>query len=369
MAGYIFALGNRSPHEIYQSCVERGVYSTFLRTISPVPFEGTLADYATMKEGDTVYFFFQRRIYGMGTLVRVGPDCKYANYPCSCKLETYDYADISRDLLVDYGEGSPGNRWICTFIPGPAFFAHGVDMDDVLSYKPDTFKLLRAFWKASFIKLGEEENQSLREIILLRNQENGDNILPHHSGFHEQLAGRLTDAYLLNLSDLLQSCSDGSRIRHEMAIEAATLHRLASGGDTPFGRWDYLSHQVPASPFKPIDYMDKIDIFACRFLPATRIISNYMVIEIKKDVADMDAVTQVCKYVDWVCREYAFGDYSAIEGYVLAHDFTRQAIEEKDIICKRNYTRGTHPIENREWSRVKLVKYAFDGEEIQYTML
>lgn len=28
---------------------------------------------------------------------------------------------------------------------------------------------------------------------------------------------------------------------------------------TPFGTWDYVSHQVAASPFKPIDYMDKND--------------------------------------------------------------------------------------------------------------
>ena len=69
MAGYIFALGKDDPLSIYERCAKDGVYSTSLFTLSSIPFEGTLADYSTMKEGDNVYFFFERKIYGIGTQI------------------------------------------------------------------------------------------------------------------------------------------------------------------------------------------------------------------------------------------------------------------------------------------------------------
>ena len=49
-----------------------------------------------------------------------------------------------------------------------------------------------------------------------------------------------------------------------MAIEAGLIHQLSINDPHTcdlFGEWDYLSHQVIASPFKPIDYMDKMDLF------------------------------------------------------------------------------------------------------------
>ena len=39
-------------------------------------------------------------------------------------------------------------------------------MDDVLSYKPNSFRMLRAFWKLSFVKIDDEENKALKDIIL-----------------------------------------------------------------------------------------------------------------------------------------------------------------------------------------------------------
>ncbi|WP_400246667.1 hypothetical protein AB3U99_07445 [Niallia sp. JL1B1071] len=44
-------------------------------------------------------------------------------------------------------------------------------MDDVLASNPDKFRILRAFWKVSFIKIDDEENKALRDIILKRNEE------------------------------------------------------------------------------------------------------------------------------------------------------------------------------------------------------
>ena len=55
MAGYVFAIGgDENPINIIRECAEKGIYSTYLRGISPLPFEGTLADYMSMKPGDNI---------------------------------------------------------------------------------------------------------------------------------------------------------------------------------------------------------------------------------------------------------------------------------------------------------------------------
>ena len=58
---------------------------------------------------------------------------------------------------------------------------------------------------------------------------------------------------------MLACVANGDRLRHEMALEAAVVYDLANDCCPLLGSWDYVSHQVIASPFKPIDYMDKID--------------------------------------------------------------------------------------------------------------
>ena len=85
MAGYVFAIGGNT--EIIKICAERGVYATRLNSLASRPFEATLADYVSMKPGDNVYFFSERKIYGIGELVAVGPDCKYSNFPDSSACE------------------------------------------------------------------------------------------------------------------------------------------------------------------------------------------------------------------------------------------------------------------------------------------
>ena len=82
MAGYVFAIGgNADPVDVIRKCAETGVYSTYLSSLSPIPFEGTMADYMSMKPGDNIYFFCKRKYYGVGELVNVGIDCKYCNFP------------------------------------------------------------------------------------------------------------------------------------------------------------------------------------------------------------------------------------------------------------------------------------------------
>ena len=143
MAGYVFAIGgNADPVDVIRKCAETGVYSTYLSSLSPIPFEGTMADYMSMKPGDNIYFFCKRKYYGVGELVNVGIDCKYCNFPNSSARSAVSYNDIHDDLLVDYGPSSSNYRWLCTFKGSPFFFEEGIDTDEILIYKPNTFKML-----------------------------------------------------------------------------------------------------------------------------------------------------------------------------------------------------------------------------------
>lgn len=372
MAGYVFAIGGDTdnPELVIKECVEKGIYSTYIRTTAAIPFEGTLADYLSMKPGDNIYFFSKRKYYGVGELVQVGPDCKYCNYPTSGMPKIEEYDSIRNQLLVDYGPDSAKYRWICTFKGSPYFFERGIDTDEILTYKPNTFRILRAFWKVSFIKLGDEENASLKEIFLLRHQEEINNqtgIISTQPTYHTALRLKVDARYALSTQYVLANCSNGSYLKHEMALEAATIEALVNEQIPELGHWDYISHQVIASPFKPIDYMDKIDIFAYRYLHGTKIPCKYLVAELKRGTADADTVDQVMKYVDWVCQEYTYGDYDAVEACIIAFDFDDDIADHIKQNAKRRYMQGSHPIKNKEWRALKLISYKYHNGKVVYT--
>jgi hypothetical protein len=374
MAGYIFSLDSLDSLHLY---TKHGVYATKLSPPSRSSWlthhEGTFADYSTMHAGDNVYFFIKRKIYGVGRLVDLGGDCKYLNYPQAGKPRRFGYQDTKSALLWDEGEFSVDQRCICLFEPDPCFFQSGIDMDDVLASNPAAFKMLRAFWKLSFIKFDDEENQAFRDVILKRNQATlanpeGDDGIFTFEPSHIPISGRLSAGdYTLasGISAMLSSCADEDLLRHEMAIEAGLLHQLSVRDPLTckvFGEWDYLSHQVIASPFKPIDYMDKMDLFGYSYLPGFRPTkSRFLVGEIKKDAARLEDVDQLLKYVDWVRDEYCHGDYSMIDAFLVAYDFSEDVVEHHGDVGVRGYTVGVRPAMSLEWKNAKLIKYSFSA--------
>lgn len=369
MAGYVFAIGDVNPVEVIKKCAETGVYSTNINTLSSNPFEGTLTDYISMRPGDNIYFFCRRKYYGVGELISVGVDCKYCNYLGSTLRQNYKYEDISDSLLVDYGEESAKNRWICTFKGAPYMFEDGIDTDEILQYKPSTFKILRAFWKVSFIKLGDEENESLKEIFLLRHQneiENKSKIFSVSDSIHDSIRNRNFSKYTITPWELLETIADEKRLRHEMGLEAGVVYDLCHDRLNILDHWDYVSHQVIASPFKPIDYMDKIDVFAIRYLEKTKIPCKFLVAELKKDSASCSTIDQVMKYVDWVCNEYAYRDYGAIEACIIAYEYEKDVKDYYKDVVQRYYSLGSHPIRNKQWSALKLLKYRWEDGSLKY---
>lgn len=370
MAGYVFAIGNDiDPVKAIKECAIKGVYSTYIRTLASNPFEGTLADYISMKPGDNIYFFCKRKYYGVGEITKVGIDCKYCNYPGSTMLQTYKYDSIKDDLLVDYGEDSDKYRWLCTFKGSPYFFEEGIDTDEILKYKPNTFKMLRAFWKVSFIKLGDEENNSLKEIFLLRHQyqiENQEGVFSESTDTHHAILDHDLSLYTIDPFNLLEKVAIENRLKHEMALEAGVVYDLCNDRIDILGHWDYVSHQVIASPFKPIDYMDKIDIFAARYLVDTKIQCKYLVAELKKDITGIETIDQVLKYVDWVCGEYSYGNYESIKACIIAADFEEKVFEYYSDVVQRFYTVGSHPAINKKWNDLRLIRYTYENGRINY---
>lgn len=376
MAGYLFSLDSRNS---LNDCILKGVYSTKISEPKKVwrgHHEGTFADYCSMKKGDNVYFFIKRKIYGIGSLVNIYDDCKYLNYPDSNIPSIQKYKHIKNDLLLDNGnKTSLNNRIICTFKPEPFFFENGIDMDEALSSSPSQFKILRAFWKLSFIKFSDEENQAFKTALFRNNIETLKNpaqetiIQSNYLEFHEQIKNKisLNSKYNLSLSPLLSTISEKSgRIKHEMAIEAALIYQLSNNHKKTievFGKWDYLSHQVIASPFKPIDYMDKMDIFGYKYIDNQEpIIEKYLVIEIKKGIIEEQDILQLMKYVDWIKNEYAFGDYRMINAFMLGFDYHKNVISNLQENIERKFIRGVRPSISDEWNNVKLITYKLDDE-------
>lgn len=363
MAGYVMTLDNL---DSLKNCIQTGIYSTNLSEPNgnwKIHHEGTFADYLSMKAGDNIYFFIKRKLYGIGEITNISFDCKFLNY---------EGADIPNIInKKEYAEKEPlmpnadaNNRCFCTFKPAPFYFKDGIDMDDVLSSNPSAFRMLRAMWKVSFIKIDDNENKALIDIILKRNEEKlltQRGVFGFSTKVHEDIFNRASsDLHRLTAYNILLSASQGSWIRHEMAIEAALCEKLISENSTPFGKWDYISHQVVASPFKAIDYMDKMDVFGYRFINGFSTISKYLVIEIKKNAATTDVIEQIMKYVDWIQKEYAYGDYSMIEAYVVAADFSKEIVKKRNKECIRYFTKGFRPSQSCTWNSVKLIKYTYN---------
>ncbi|MDS0527590.1 hypothetical protein NNC19_18015 [Clostridium sp. SHJSY1] len=369
MAGYIVSLKDE---DSLRRCINIGCYSTNLSKPKNgnwlIHHEGTFADYFGMNSGDNIYFFINRKIYGIGELINIKWKCSYLNYPNADVANIYDYENIKKMMLLDSIENLD-NRCICLFKPNPNFFINGVDMDDVLSSNPSKFRMLRAFWKLSFIKIDDEENKALKDILLKRNEEyiyKRSNSFEYSDRFHKIIELKIKPEYIMESNNILKNCFESNKIKHEMAIEAAIIDNINKNDNSIFGKWDYISHQVIASPFKPIDYMDKMDVFGYRYIEGFDTISKYLVIEIKKDIASKEAIDQIMKYVDWINQEYSFGDYSTIKAFIVAYNFPQEVIQYKEEVCIRNYTKGRRPTVAKTWTDIELIYYRFENNTIKF---
>lgn len=374
MAGYLFTF---SDIDSLISCIQSGIYSTRMKTSWSIATEGTLGDFISMKPGDNVYLFSKRIVYGIGEIIEIAPGLTVVeNWPTSTSGEAFDYAVVDPDPVLSNQPNQAEEviqRWIVAFRPSPYFFKTGIDMDDLLQSDPHAFRSLRVFWKRSFIKLDDEENLAFKAAILRKNlgQLNADEEIDCFECCYTQSLHEITEGnHKLSSPDIKSLLSnkrqpDGS-LKSEMLLEIALLDNLShkSEPESLFGQWDYLSHQVNASPMKAVDYMDKIDVFGYRWLPnyENQIIEKYFIAELKKGSATIEDVFQLMKYVDWVSNEYASGDYFRLKAFLVAKSFAFESLDQYDQAIERNQLTGRRPAKNEIWNDVTLVTYEVEAD-------
>ncbi|MEK4306793.1 hypothetical protein [Oceanobacillus sp. FSL K6-0251] len=367
MAGYIFTLDSI---DSLKKIAETGVYSTKFKNIPEkswrTPHEGTFVDYLSMKSEDNVYFFHKRKIYGIGKLINIHNQCIFLNFPDADKPGTTTFDVMKDKMLLNESKEDLNKRFVCTFKGEPFLFKKGVDMDEVLSSNPNAFKMLRALWKLSFIKIDETENKALFDCILKANESRMDgkeNSYPFDRKVHERIKNKYTPEYSVTSKNIVKCAVKNNNIQHEMAIEAAIVDYISrNDSNNIYGKWDYVSHQVIASPFKPIDYMDKMDVFGYRYIKGYNTISKYLIIEIKKDAANIEVVDQAMKYVDWIEQEYSH-DYSMIEAFIVASCIPDEVVKKRNESALRFYTKGRNPVETLRWKNLRLVEYQYNQKE------
>lgn len=89
--------------------------------------------------------------------------------------------------------------------------------------------------------------------------------------------------------------------------------------------------------------------------------------ELKKDGANNETINQVLKYVDWVCSEYAYGDYESIDACIIASSYSDNINDYYRNVVQRYYTLGSHPVRNKQWTALKLLVYTYNNGTILYT--
>lgn len=399
MRGYIF---NMDSEKSVRQAIARGIYSTKIKPfmnrknakipIWTTPAISTFGDYINMQAGENVYFFQDRMIYGVGVLTNLVEhvptydrdrhlfDCKFLNYPQANipgLVNSTIYSAIKDKILLDYNDWGIERefRWICTFKPSPYFFAKGVDMDEVLQSSMYKFDALPNFENLSFIKLDIEENEALKNIIIRKNKEyRTSNIIKSwYSHFHTTIKNTILDnnpaSYRLQPSEILNTVIDYPRtkLKNEMAVEIGLLHQLSRKTNKRiFGEWDCISHQVFASPKKPKRWMDHIDIFGYKYDSyGTNTVTDYLIIEVKKDNATIDNVLQLLKYVDWVSRNKCANSYRPIHAFLVAHkipDMVKDFV--KTETASRIYIEEFRPhFRSSKWNQIKLVEYSFNDKK------
>ncbi|MBM6972099.1 hypothetical protein H6A17_13820, partial [Mordavella massiliensis] len=159
-------------------------------------------------------------------------------------------------------------------------------------------------------------------------------------------------------------------VTSEYYLEGAIMDLLRNGFKSKYlGKWDFIARQYPASPPKPSEYMETMDLFGYRYVDGfPNAISKYLIIELKRGEIIEDNIRQTMKYVDWISKEYTHGDYSMIMAYTIGVDDQIDINKWGSTIIERNYIVEGRPVENKRWSDLKILSYAKLLEELKEKM-
>lgn len=379
MAGVIFNLDGPESRIRYS---KNGIYSTRMRRPEPSGYgwrtsgEATIADFVALKEDDLVFFFENRMIYGIGRVVKMPQVARAAlcNYPRSWDIyqetleETYLWTDEPDSLL--------NHPFVVYSEPCPAWFKQGIDMDEALASDAHGYlSVLPFFAGVSFARLDDFEAAHLAALIRRSNQD-GAQLERMDAQVHAQAKQLLSaghQRFEIDTDALVRQYTEGDAVRHEALLEAWLMdacHNRWELVEGVMGRtrpWTFIGRQVPASPFKPPDYIDRADMLAYDIAPPTEvsrvpIASSYMVAELKKDRASADNIRQVLKYVDWIAHKYQGGDYAGISAMMVTAGYSDEIKQLAAEEGRRDYVRPRRPYDMNVWQSLKLVQYKVTDE-------
>lgn len=378
MAGVIFNLSGPEPRERYSTS---GTYS-FLQERPPARARGwgnhekALADYLALQEGDLVFFFENRAIYGVGRIVQLRDSLRstLCNYPYSWDLSE----EVEDTFLWDNEPDSElaNHPFVVFFEPDPAWYLQGIDMDEALT--ADTHAYVHAlpfFWRTSFIRLDDFEAAHLAGLIRRANRDVA--CYPDlHGPVHARAQRLLTQApasFDIDIDGLVRQYADRGVLRHEDLLEAWLVDAFSN-------RWElvapiierpepptFVGRQVVASPYKPPQYVDKIDLLAYEIERPTPgssvpIAHSYHILELKKDRAAPEDITQALKYVDWVAHKRQGGDYADISAFVVSAGFPDEVRDFASSEGQRDYVRPRRPYVTATWQSLYLIEYSVATE-------
>lgn len=202
-----------------------------------------LGDPVPAKPGDNVYFFSQRKVYGIGEIVETARDVIVAeNHSGVTSGKAYVQEPNDFGPLVDNGYHEDKiQRWVIAFQPAPYFFATGIDMDDLLASNEEAIKILRVFWRRSFIKFGYEENRAFKAAIL---REHRDCLLqrPEDGRIFECETSRSRSSSRPRISRYNSRLSDDKALYIEKTVTIITIVTTLQQADrtgavSPFANW------------------------------------------------------------------------------------------------------------------------------------
>ena len=399
MPGWLINLAGSKKDELkfVRLYSENGVYGTrFRKTIDSAwreSQEKTIADYTLVEEGDLVFFFRERNIYGIGlvkgfdtprgrqVVFNIFPQAVIPDSP-SYRSEDYLWKEQFDEKLWSEQERMGYElRFVFFFDPCPVFFKDGLDMDFVLqSDAKNVANQIRAFEDRSFIRLEDEEARLLVELFT-RRRSRSQGIFDFQGSAHEGISRIVTDsaAYDFNPDTLISRFAERGLLRRESMMQIAFAYGIAHQNEPfsgVFGNWDFIANQFPVSPFKPTKYRDFADIFGytCKKLNGRLpdAISGFYVVELKRNrlVGQTEnTFTEACryidqtmKYVDWVANYRAGGDYMLIKAFLVSGGFSDRIIEYAKKNRIRDFVIPRRPYEAMRWEGLSLIQYSFDED-------
>lgn len=353
------------------------------------------ADLLTISPGDKVFFFSKRRIYGIAEVVGMGNDGALGpilNFPNSDIFNTQPLTGSISD-----GPDADKIRVVVLLKPSPCFFPEGIDMDEVLSYPGAEYCWGLRFWSGrNILQLGIAETKLLEGIFLRRYSSQSRQIQPETAGCIAAKAramrlGVARPSFVKMLANPAHSADvAGVKINREFAIHGALIEAIQYGCSIlPPEFVDANDHllgcqrEIPASPPKPYDYADFIDVMRFNgWSAAIPTAVRFDIFEIKKDRMRGEAlpiIKQLLEYVDFVARNYASGDYGAIRAGFIAESFPPDVLSQYraaqaltgqnlNVDFHKPYVLSTHGsgTSTKIWRNLFLITYKWNGTTVEF---